>query len=92
MLIRGNGGAGFVLLNQNEVKFEAKKIGFNVIILSQHLSPMTPMHKVFELIHSTHAVIRIHAIFLWPGSVFMQEVCHGRVAKNLGSEYIESIG
>ena len=61
ILIRGNGGAGFVLLNQDEVKFEAKKMGFNVIILSQHLSPMTPMHKVFELIHSSHAVIRIHA-------------------------------
>ena len=40
MLIRGNGGAGFVLLNQNEVKFEAKKIGFYVIILSQHLRPL----------------------------------------------------
>ena len=92
MLIRGNGGAGFVLLNQNEVKFEAKKIGFNVIILSQHLSPTTPMHKVFELIHSSHAVIRIHAIFLWPGSVFMQEVCHGRVARNVVSECIESTG
>ena len=37
MLIRRNGGAGCVLWNQNEVKFEAKKIGFNVIILSQHL-------------------------------------------------------
>ena len=92
MLIRGNGGAGIVLLNKNEVKFEAKKIGFNVIILSQHLSPVTPMHKVFELINSIHAVIRIHAIFLWPGSVFMEEVCHGRVARNVVSEYIDSIG
>ena len=37
MLILRNGGAGCVLLNQNEVKFKAKRIGFNVIILSQHL-------------------------------------------------------
>ena len=40
MLIRRNGGAGYVLLNQNKVNFEAKKIGFNVIILSQHLRPL----------------------------------------------------
>ena len=32
VLISCNGGVGRVLLNQNEVKFEAEKIGFNVII------------------------------------------------------------
>ena len=37
MLIRRNGGANCVLLNQNGVKFEAKKTGFNVIILIRHL-------------------------------------------------------
>ena len=48
MLISHNGGVGCVLLNQNEVKFEAKKIGFNVIIFEP--TPMIPMHKAYELI------------------------------------------
>ena len=66
MLVSRNGGVDFVLLNQNEVKFEAKKIGFNVIIFES--TPMIPMHKAYKLIHSGHT------IFLRPGSVFMQVV------------------
>uniref|UniRef100_A0A7N2LCI3 Glycosyltransferase 61 catalytic domain-containing protein n=1 Tax=Quercus lobata TaxID=97700 RepID=A0A7N2LCI3_QUELO len=78
VLISRNGGVGRVLLNQNEVKFEAEKIGFNVIIFEP--TPMTPMHKAYELIHSGHAMIGIdgaaltHTIFLRPSSVFMQVV------------------
>ena len=100
MLISCNDGVGHVLLNQNEVKFEAEKIGFSVIIFEP--TPMTPMHKAYELIHSGHAMTGIHGaalthtIFLWPGSVFMQvvpvgtewvaEVCYVRLARNVGSE------
>ena len=103
MLISRNGGAGRVLLNQNEVKFEAEKIGFSVIIFEP--TPMTSMHNAYELIHSGHAMIGIHGaalthtIFLRPGSVFMQvvplgtewaaEVCYARLARNVGSEYME---
>ena len=86
MLISCNGGVGRVLLNQNEVKFEVKKIGFSVVIFES--TPMIPMHKAYELIHSDHT------IFLWPGSVFMQvvllgtewatEVCYLRLARNVG--------
>ena len=86
MLISRNGGVGSVLLNQNEVKLEAKKIGFNVIIFEP--KPMIPMHKAYELIHSGNR------IFLWPGSVFMQvvplgtewatKVCYLRLARNVG--------
>ncbi|KAK7847817.1 receptor-like protein 50 [Quercus suber] len=95
VLIRCNGGAGHVLLNQNEVKFEAKKISFNP-------TPMNPIYKDYELIHSSNAMIGIcgaaltHKIFLRPGSVFMQvvplgtewavEVCYARLARNVGSE------
>ena len=46
MLISRNGGVSRVLLNQNEVKFEAEKIGFNVIIFEP--TPMTPMHKAYD--------------------------------------------
>ncbi|KAM3754651.1 hypothetical protein ACB098_03G182400 [Castanea mollissima] len=103
VLISHNGGVGRVLLNQNKVKFEAEKIGFNVIIFEP--TPMTPMHKACELIHSGHAMIGIHGaalthtIFLRPGSVFMQvvplgtewvaEVCYARLARSVGSEYME---
>ena len=78
MLISRNAGVGRVLLNQNEVKFEAEKIGFSVITFEA--TPMTPMHKAYGLIHSGHAMIGIHGaalthtIFLQLGSVFMQVV------------------
>ena len=62
VLISRNGGVSCVLLNQNEVKFEAEKIGFNVIIFEP--TPMTPMHKAYELIHSSHAIIGIHGAAL----------------------------
>ena len=66
-------------MNQNEVKFEAKKITFYVIIFEP--TPMNPIYKVYELIYSSNAMIGIrdaaliHTIFLRPGSVFMQW-CH----------------
>ena len=63
------------------------------------------MHNAYELIHSGHAMIGIHGaalthtIFLRPGCVFMQvvplgtewaaEVCYSRLARNVGSEYME---
>ena len=81
MLISCNGGACHVLLNQNEVKFEAKKISFNVIIFEP--TPMNTIYKVYELRHSSYAMIGIHSaalthsIFLQPGSVFMQVVLLG---------------
>ena len=81
VLIRCNGGTGHVLLNQNEVKFEAKKISFNVIIFEP--TPMNTIYKVYELIHSSNAMIGIrsaaltHTIFLRPGSEFMQVVSLG---------------
>ncbi|KAK7847815.1 hypothetical protein CFP56_006156 [Quercus suber] len=52
MLIRCKGGAAHVLLNQNEVKFEAQKISFNP-------TPMNPIYKVYELIHSSNVMIGI---------------------------------
>ena len=70
-LIHCNGGVGHVLLNQSDVKFEAKKISFNVIIFEP--TPMNPIYKVYGLIHSNNAMIGIcgaaltHTIFLWPG-------------------------
>ena len=103
VLISRNGGVGRVLLNQNEVKCEAEKIGFSVIIFEP--TPMTSMHNAYELIHSGHAMIGIHGaalthtIFLRPGSVFMQvvplgtewaaEVCYARLARNVGTEFME---
>ena len=63
---------------------------------------MNPIYKVYELIHSSNAMIGIrgaaltHTIFLWPGSMFMQEVLLGtewvveiryaRLARNVGSK------
>uniref|UniRef100_A0A7N2LBM4 Uncharacterized protein n=1 Tax=Quercus lobata TaxID=97700 RepID=A0A7N2LBM4_QUELO len=98
--LSNNNIKGHVLLNQNEVKFEAKMISFNVIIFEP--TPMNPIYKVYELIHSSNAMLGIrgaaltHTIFLRPGPVFMQEVLLGtewaveihyaRLARNVGSE------
>ena len=57
VLIRCNGGACHVLLNQNEVKFEAKKISFNVIIFEP--TPKNPIYKVYEWVEYVVQPLRI---------------------------------
>ena len=65
-------------------------------------TPVNPIYKVYELIHSRNAMIGIsgaaltHTIFFGLGSVFMRvvplgtewavEVCYARLARNVGSE------
>lgn len=103
VLVSRSGGVGRVLLNQNEVKLAAEKIGFDVTIF--HPTPGTPLKEAYELIASSHAMVGIHgaalthSLFLRPGSVFVQvvplglewvsQVCFEGSAKAMGVEYME---
>ncbi len=103
VLVSRSGDVGRVLLNQNDLKFEVEKIGFNVIIFEP--TPMTPLKEAYALINSSHAMIGIHgaalthSLFLRPGSVFVQvvplgnewvaQVCFEKSARDMGLEYME---
>ncbi|XP_023900427.2 xylan glycosyltransferase MUCI21 [Quercus suber] len=103
VLASRSGGVGRVLLNQNEVKLEAEKIGFNVIVFEPRTT--TPLKESYALINSSHAMIGIHgaalthSLFLRPGSVFVQvvplgaewvsQVCFEKSAKDMGLVYME---
>nr|GME05381.1 protein O-linked-mannose beta-1,4-N-acetylglucosaminyltransferase 2-like [Ipomoea batatas]GME13849.1 protein O-linked-mannose beta-1,4-N-acetylglucosaminyltransferase 2-like [Ipomoea batatas] len=103
VLTSRNGSLGRVILNQYEVKILAEKIGFEVIMFEPHTN--TSLAKSFGLINSSHAMLGVHgaalthAMFLRPGSVFIQivpigadgvsELCFGKLAKNLELEYEE---
>jgi protein O-GlcNAc transferase len=97
------GSIGRLLLNQNEVKLEAEKVGFDVTVFEPRRG--TLLKESYALINSSHAMIGIHgaaltnSLFLRPGSVFMQvvplgaewlaEVCFERSARAMGLEYME---
>ncbi|XP_062162054.1 xylan glycosyltransferase MUCI21-like [Alnus glutinosa] len=97
------GSIGRLLLNQNEVKLDAKKVGFNVTVFEPTCG--TPLKESYALINSSHAMVGIHSaslthsLFLRPGSVFMQvvplgaewvaEVCFERSPRAMGLEYME---
>ncbi|KAM3706840.1 hypothetical protein ACJW31_03G181500 [Castanea mollissima] len=96
-------GVGRVLLNQNEVKLEAEKIGFIVTVFEPRTT--TPLKESYALINSSHAMIGIHgaalthSLFLRPGSVFVQvvplgaewvsQVCFEKSVKDMGLVYME---
>jgi protein O-GlcNAc transferase len=98
-----SGGVGRLLLNQNEVKLEAEKVGFDVTVFEP--TPGTPLKEAYALINSSHAMVGIHgaalthSLFLRPGAVFLQvvplgagwvaEVCFERSARAMGIEYME---
>ncbi|XP_058194614.1 xylan glycosyltransferase MUCI21-like [Rhododendron vialii] len=104
LLIMGrSGGVGRVILNQGELKRAAEEEGFEVVEFeSQHT---TTMRVACELVSSSHAMLGVHgaaltnSLFLRPGSVLVQvvgigleevaELCFGRVAKDMGLEYME---
>ncbi|KAA8532944.1 hypothetical protein F0562_032939 [Nyssa sinensis] len=103
VLVSRSGGVGRVILNQNEVEKVAEEMGFEVKAFEPNSH--TPLHKGFELIHSSHAMVGVHgaalthSLFLRPGSVFLQvvplgsewvsEACFGKPAKDMGLEYME---
>ncbi|GMN41941.1 hypothetical protein TIFTF001_011161 [Ficus carica] len=95
ILVSRTGDVGRVLLNQEEIKGEAKKLGFDVVVCEP--SPMISLGSAYDLINSSHTMIGIHgaalthSLFLRPGSVFIQvvplgvgwlaEVCLGKAAR-----------
>lgn len=97
------GDVGRVLLNQEEIKGEAEKLGFDVVVFEP--SPRISLGSAYDLINSSHTMIGIHgaalthSLFLRPGSVFIQvvplgvgwlaEVCFGKAAREMGLEYAE---
>lgn len=103
VLVGRTGATGRVLLNQQQVKKEAEKLGYDVIVFEP--TGKTQLSLAYEVINSSHAMIGVHgaalthSLFLRPGSVFIQvvplgiewvaNVCFGKPAKDLGLEYME---
>ncbi|KAH7516030.1 hypothetical protein FEM48_Zijuj10G0091300 [Ziziphus jujuba var. spinosa] len=103
VLVIRTGNVGRVLLNHKEVKQEAEKVGFEVVVFEP--KPSTPLSVAYKLMNSSHAMVGVHGaamthtLFLRPGSVFVQVVplgtqkaaalCYGKPAKAIGVEYME---
>lgn len=103
VLVSRTGNVGRVLLNQEEVRKEAERLGFDVVVFDP--SPSTPLGSAYDLINSSHAMVGVHGaalthlLFLRPGSTFIQvvplgvdwlaEVCFGKPAREMGLAYAE---
>ncbi|KAF5449560.1 hypothetical protein F2P56_029992 [Juglans regia] len=103
LLGRSGRGVGRLLLNQNEVKLEAEKVGFSVVVFEPTAG--TPLREAYALVNSSHAMVGIHgaalthSLFLRPGSVLVQvvplgaewvsRVCFEISARAMGLEYME---
>lgn len=90
-------------MNQNEVKLEAEKVGFSVVVFEP--KARTPLREAYALVNSSHAMVGIHgaalthSLFLRPGSVLVQvvplgaewvsRVCFEISARAMGIEYME---
>ncbi|KAH0991370.1 hypothetical protein GBA52_002853 [Prunus armeniaca] len=103
VLISRTGGVGREMLNQNEVKQAAEKVGFEVVVFVP--SSTTDMHVAYNLLSKSHAMVGVHGaamthlLFMRPGSVFMQivplgtdwlaNVCYESPARAMGLQYID---
>ncbi|VVA34163.1 PREDICTED: EGF domain-specific O-linked [Prunus dulcis] len=72
VLISRTGGVGREMLNQNEVKQAAEKVGFEVVVFVP--SSTTDMHVAYNLLSKSHAMVGVHGaamthlLFMRPGS------------------------
>ncbi|WCJ22164.1 Glycosyltransferase family 61 protein [Euphorbia peplus] len=103
VLASRSGHVARVILNQKRVKRLAQDVGFDVIVFEP--KPSTPLHNAYDLINSSHAMMGVHgaalthAMFLRPGSVFLQvvplgnekvaEMCFGNLGRGMKLEYME---
>ncbi|CAH9096668.1 unnamed protein product, partial [Cuscuta epithymum] len=103
VLMSRNKTVGRAMLNEPEVERIAENTGFQVILFE--LTRKTSLKEAFALVNSSHAMIGVHgaglthAMFLRPGSVFVQiipigaedvsEYCYGIPARVLGLDYME---
>ncbi|XP_038994274.1 alpha-1,3-arabinosyltransferase XAT3-like, partial [Hibiscus syriacus] len=100
---RGNDVSSRRILNQEEMIRVMKEVGFDVIVFEPNR--YTPLNNAYALLNSSHMMIGVHgaalthALFLRPGSVFMQVVpigtewaadaFYGRIAKGINLKYLE---
>ncbi|XP_065860527.1 xylan glycosyltransferase MUCI21-like [Euphorbia lathyris] len=103
VLASRSGHVARVILNQKRVKRLAEDVGFEVTVFEP--KPSTPLHQAYDLINSSHAMVGVHgaalthAVFLRPGSVFLQvvplgnekvaEMCFGNLGRGMELEYME---
>ncbi|KAH7516032.1 hypothetical protein FEM48_Zijuj10G0091500 [Ziziphus jujuba var. spinosa] len=103
VLVCRTGATGRVLMNRDQVKEEAEKIGFDVVVFEP--TAKTPLSVAYDLVSSSHVMVGVHgaglthALFLRPGSVLVQvvplgaewvaEVCFGNPARAARLEYME---
>lgn len=97
------GPIGRVILNQEEAIRVMEEVGFDVIVFEPKKNDS--LHESYEFISSCHAMVGVHgaalmhALFLRPGSVFMQivpigvkwaaDTFFGRLGRGLNMEYME---
>ncbi|KAL5553692.1 hypothetical protein UlMin_041093 [Ulmus minor] len=103
VLVSRASGLGRVILNQEELKEEAERVGFEVVVFEP--TATTELSSAYELINSSHAMVGVHgaalthSLFLRPRAVFIQvvplgtgwvsEVCFGKPAREMGLRYRE---
>ncbi|CAH9119836.1 unnamed protein product [Cuscuta europaea] len=103
VLMSRNKTVGRAMLNEPEVERIAENVGFQVILFEP--TRKTSLKEAFALVSSSHAMLGVHgaglthAMFLRPGSVFVQiipigaedvsEYCYGIPARVLGLDYME---
>ncbi|CAI0390921.1 unnamed protein product [Linum tenue] len=96
-------GIGRGLLNEQEVRAAAEKVGFEVVRFLPRGN--TTLREAFAVMDSADAMVGVHGaamthlLFLRPGAAFLQvvplgtewaaEVCYGGPAKAMGLEYVE---
>ncbi|XP_026434089.1 uncharacterized protein LOC113331611 [Papaver somniferum] len=94
---------GRVILNQADVEFLAKRVGFEVAVFEPNA--FQSLSQAYELINKSHAMVGVHgaalthSLFLRPGSVFIQvvplgvdwlaETYYGNSAKEMRLEYMK---
>ncbi|KAL4318756.1 hypothetical protein GQ457_18G024790 [Hibiscus cannabinus] len=100
---RGNDVSSRRILNQDEMIRVMKEVGFDVIVFEPNR--YTSLDNAYALLNSSHMMVGVHgaalthALFLRPGSVFMQVVpigtewaadaFYGRIAKGINLKYLE---
>lgn len=99
---RSGRGVGRRLLNQDEVRAEAERVGFEVVVLKATM----PLQEAYWVVRGSEAMVGVHGaglthvVFMRPGAVVVQvvplgaewasEVCFGRPAREMmGMEYME---
>ncbi|RZC79986.1 hypothetical protein C5167_042562 [Papaver somniferum] len=77
---------GRVILNQADVEFLAKRVGFEVAVFEPNA--FQSLSQAYELINKSHAMVGVHGAAL-THSLFLRPGDYGNSAKEMGLEYMK---